>query len=206
MFPDFDVVLLWGFIDPRWVDTVIIACSHHNIAFDRPDAERVPTWTSEIPGRHFLLDTVQGEYGGALGLERMTELKEQGRARVESRFRRKHPNWSASRINRAVEQNLKNSTTISAHARTVRYKAVSRMIAFIKEVAHSAPLTLLLDDGGTISSNMGGTHDLPERRLPKLESACAYDVADIDEDILLQFPYWIPVNFCEDTERCDTAK
>lgn len=197
MFPDLEVVLLWGFVDRRLLAQVNRLAGECGILADDVDPKRVPAWARFFRGIPVLLDTRYGEYDGALALGPTVDAKSPDvRQKVEAKCRRQHPGWTGARVARAVDQKLREMAKgpkLAPEIRAKRDASMSAMVRFLKELVPLGSITLLLDDGGTMASALGGSYRKPDRQEPRMEEGITLKMEDISAEFLFRFPYWVPV-------------
>ena len=72
------------------------------------------------------------------------------------------------------------------------------LIKQLKVLCLCGPIVLLFDDGGSSSTDIGGTRGIPfSERKPKMDEAYEIDLEseDIDYEKALYVPLWIPVTY-----------
>ena len=191
-YPGDAVVALWCFAESEALPRIASVAVRYRISYTEPTSDALPDWGSAIQGRPCLIGMNHGEFDGPLGWGRSVEGLEQDETAIEHTVRRKHPQWSAGRIRRAVQE-------LAGKSRRARRKlhaspAVERWVRLLRELASNGPVTLVLDDGGVVNPHLGGTCGLPsETRHPRFSEAVRVRCSAVDADFVLSFPYWIPV-------------
>ncbi len=196
------VALLWGFADGKMMDQVVSLGDDCGFSVYLVEPRRIPRWAARIRGVPFVFDLLGGEYSGGLGMMRPLSTKrgsDEWNAQC-SAFKKKHPNWTDEKIVRSVEQKLKAMARgpCSGHFVKAQQDSVEATLRFLRELVRIGPVTLLLDDGGTMGVSLGGTDGLPESsQQPKRDKHYRMPVSAVTPEFLLAFPYWVPVEFVE---------
>jgi hypothetical protein len=197
IYPDEEVVLLWGFVHRDLIPRVQQACAEYRLAYAEVNSLRQPSWITEFEGRPFVLECLSGEYTGALGVERYSrEDPVIRRTRLTRWYKQRHREWSSRKIAQAVLHKLEHEArgpNITPHVRKRRDESVLATRSFLSAVARYGPVTLLLDDGGTMAVECGGTAGRPPSRRPRMAEAVECHIDGITAMLLLEFPYWVPV-------------
>lgn len=104
------VDVLWGFVDDAFLSYVHSSAAANGIPCYVPSEDILPQWTSQAGKRVFLLDFDYGEYEGPFGALRSKPAgwhPQPDEHKVRRYYERKHPTWSASKIERSVKSRLK---------------------------------------------------------------------------------------------------
>ena len=168
------------------------------ITCDEVTPDHAPGWAHGIHGSPLLLDTAYGEYGGALGVNiaNVTVDIAQERSRLTSKLRRKHPKWTQHKIERAADQKLADlaqGPKLAPFVRLEREASIRNTLEFLCAVVTLCSITLVLDDGGSMHSDYGGTHGQSGDPTLRMNEAVSISASSLTEDFLLRFPFWVPV-------------
>ena len=134
-------------------------------------SEEGPGWCAHFRGMLLVVGESLGEYNGCLGFPDVA-LAHADRDNLARGYRRKHPNWTGSKIEKAVQSAMKQARKKSSavmpgyYSHNVERDAIA---SFLGELASAGPIILLLDDGGLVDPNAGGTRGLPDAdRQPRI--------------------------------------
>jgi len=198
LYPDEDAVLLWGFCRTSQIDDVQRTCEAAGLPYGDVDVRRRPGWVPWLGEHPFLLDAESGEYPGAVGVERYSDEDPViRRTRLTRQLRQRRPDWSERQVAGAVLAKLQREARgpgVTPEIQREREESIRRTRKFLAGVVSSGPITLLLDDGGTIPADFGGSAGRPDLRRPRLDEAVECRLEGITDMLLLEFPYWVPVH------------
>ena len=112
-------------------------------------------------------------------------------------YRRKYPNWTENKIEKAVQNALKQARKKSSafmpgyYAHNVERDAIA---SFLRELSSAGSVVLLLDDGGLVDPRAGGTRGLPDaKREPRIGEGYSVKLSQVRIENVVPLPYWVPV-------------
>lgn len=152
-----------------------------------------PWWTS-IAGLPFLLGACITGYNNSVVLAQRTTIEEQDTLdRKLKQLKKKHPKWSEERIKHVLDEAKLVAERKLRHDMSFFHERV----AILKALCETGPITLLFDDGGSISPELGGTHGLDyTARVPRISESYSINIADSDNyNRVIYLPYWTPVKY-----------
>ncbi len=128
----------------------------------------------------------------------------QERTRLTRKLKKKHPGWRQQKIERAVDQKLADLASgpkLLPFVRVQREASIRNTLEFLRAVVALCSITLVLDDGGSMHSDYGGTYGQTGDPTLRVDEALSIAVSSLTGDFLLQFPFWVPVTVCHEASN-----
>lgn len=161
--------------------------------FKLPQDER-PAWSVRLGGEAWLVNEGSGDYQGCFGFPaRRLVTVDEAAARIALKGR--HHGWTEAKLRRAADQAAR--TTAHETDRWGRSTLDEREIrAFLEDATVAGPVTFVLDDGGLVSPEEGGSRGQDAGSIGlRSEAAIGVDLAVGGLDRAIPPPYWTPVTF-----------
>lgn len=155
--------------------------------------EERPEWSDPVGGVAWIANEASGDYQGCFGFPSRGH-NPVDQADLEKAYRKKHPEWTKTKLRRALEQAARDSAEWTANLG--RSCDMHEVRAFLKDLCAAGPVTIVLDDGGLVPVEEGGTRgaSLESWRL-RSDAAITVEVESGDIERALPPPYWTPVTF-----------
>ncbi len=157
-----------------------------------PLGEPSPAWSGSLGGKSWSMNESHGEYEGSFGFPGTGSEQAGDEEGLIRDLRRKHPLWSEAKFERALED-LRRAGSRRIDANRHRGLKPEDLWECLRLITSIGPVLFLLDDGGLIPVDRGGTWGLScESRSARWNQSYRIDVAVDPPGSGLPLPYWTP--------------